>query len=560
MLNLYCTLNETTIKLFRRDEILGSAIDAQACDILGLHAFAFWSGKSRSFHAWKIKITRRNFLCSLLRVDFSPSVSRIFSGLDWHYSPHGDRSMNNISQTNRLIDYIHTEGQLKKQQKLEYQQCLFSDGRDKELWLTECDLSQFCVALASFAPFALKTVRSTDLKNTIKLFFSVFVDRWRQIVIALIIDLVKIRLTSMIWLIDSNTFDRWKRAENAGSQWDGRSRWKMSNQTNFFSNNRVLVKKSEHDNDDLLDLVESLIDNSTVMLNSSIRWRNDDSSNRIQGKSFENLADFRRDFYLAKHHLIKSSLKDQPDLQITNIRLAAIDESVQNKFLEQLNQVSSHPPQLVYHGTQLANFESILRFGLLVPNRCHPKNPDAPLITVKNGQAHGMGIYSSLTASFSVLYLKSTNTLLACATLPQRDKRGNISNLHGNILVLTKESRIIPMFLVDFKRSNVGQKNFPLFRPPPMEIVEPIMKESPIKSPRKYFRKLLDCLHDETKQKNRYQVRTFDVYCWSNSTKTATMFGCDGRASIVDAFYRMNKDEDHLTECLSSSVEWRDSH
>ena len=207
------------------------------------------------------------------------------------------------------------------------------------------------------------------------------------------------------------------------------------------------------------------------------KMANDDSSNRIQGKSFENLADFRRDFYLAKHQLIKSSLKDQPDLQITNVRLAPIDESVQNKFLEQLNQVSSHPPQLVYHGTQLANFESILRFGLLVPNRCHPNNSDAPLITVKNGQAHGMGIYSSLTASFSVLYLKSTNTLLACATLPQRDKRGNISNLHGNILVLTKESRIIPMFLVDFKRSNVGQKNFPLFRPPPMEIVEPIVKE-----------------------------------------------------------------------------------
>ena len=204
----------------------------------------------------------------------------------------------------------------------------------------------------------------------------------------------------------------------------------------------------------------------------------DDSLNNLEGKSFENFADFRRDFYLSKHHLIKSSFEDQPGFRIINIRLAPIDESVQDAFIEQLNRVSSYPPQLVYHGTHLSNFESILRYGLLVPNRRHPKHPEVPVTTVKHGQIYGVGIYSSLEASPSVSFMSSTNTLLACAAVPQRNKGGKMSNLHGNILVLTKESRIIPMFLVDFKHSNVGQRNYPLFRPPPMRVVESAVQES----------------------------------------------------------------------------------
>ena len=239
----------------------------------------------------------------------------------------------------------------------------------------------------------------------------------------------------------------------------------------------------------------------------------DDSLNNLKGKSFENFAYFRRDFYLSKHHLIKSSFENQPGLQIINIRLAPIDESVQDAFIEQMNRVSSYPPQLVYHGTQLSNFESILRYGLLVPNRRHPKNPEVPVTTVKHGQIYGMGIYSSLEASLSVSYLSSTNTLLACAAVPQRNKRGKMSNLHGNILVLTKESRIIPMFLVDFKRSNVGHRNYPLFRSPPMRVLKSALQESSTQSPRKYCRKILPSLRGDEKLRNRYQVRTSEYYC-----------------------------------------------
>ena len=378
--------------------------------------------------------------------------------------------------------------------------------------MTHCvGLSQFCVDLASVASFALKTsVDRLDQQNHI--FFRSLVDMASDSGFDYRSSQDSSHLDDLV--------DRFEYLRSVKMAKRDRGKAKKSTTWSFSvktvkSNKSVLqqsclneeIQTRQRQSVRPRRIADGKWECDAEFLNGKVKC---DSSNSLKGKSFESFADFRRDFYRAKHGLIKCSFEGQSGLQLTNIRLAPIDESVQNEFMTQLNQDSSHPPQLVYHGTQLSNIESILRYGLLVPHRRHPTNPAAPVITVVHGQTYGIGIYSSLTASYSVSYLSSTNTLLACAAVPHRNKEGKFSNMHGNILVLTKESHIIPMFLVDFKRSNLSQKNFPLYRPP-TEVPESAVIEASIKSPRKYFRKILDSLHDNNKQKNRYQVRTFEV-------------------------------------------------
>ena len=131
--------------------------------------------------------------------------------------------------------------------------------------------------------------------------------------------------------------------------------------------------------------------------------------------------------------------------------------------MENLNTRPSPSPQLVFHGTQLKNIESILRYGFLVPNQSHPKNSEAPIITSVNGQAHGPGIYCSTTADYSVSYMHTTNTLLVCAALPHQTKSGRARFVHGNIIVLPKVEQIIPLFLVDIQHTNLSQINRPWY-------------------------------------------------------------------------------------------------
>ncbi|CAF1145093.1 unnamed protein product [Rotaria sordida] len=191
------------------------------------------------------------------------------------------------------------------------------------------------------------------------------------------------------------------------------------------------------------------------------------------------------------------------------------DEVFQENSTILSNSIStnSSKQQIFYHGTRLKNIESILQYGFLIPNRAHPSNSEAPIIVSEHGRAFGTGIYSSYSAAYSLLYINATNTFLACAAIPKRDKVGKIERFHGNILVLSHVSQIIPLFLMDFKYLNGLCRNYPCFNE---EKQGKIDKNNDIKKPviisRKYLRKVLNYMNDEVRKNNRYQVRSFEFF------------------------------------------------
>ena len=221
---------------------------------------------------------------------------------------------------------------------------------------------------------------------------------------------------------------------------------------------------------------------------------------------------FRRDFYRSTHRFIKSSCANEAQVKLMNIRPASIDPFVQDAFMDTLRREPLNKPYIVFHGTALGNFESILRFGLLIPNHPHPGNPMAPIIKVQHGQSFGVGIYSSLTPGYTMSYNRDTNTILACAAVPHQTKNGHIARRHGNILVLPSESRIIPLFLVDFTRTS-GGTNYP-FYVSPKETFAKRPRQVAVKPKhvtRKYLRKILEYINDSSKNSDRYQIRSFEM-------------------------------------------------
>jgi hypothetical protein len=240
------------------------------------------------------------------------------------------------------------------------------------------------------------------------------------------------------------------------------------------------------------------------------RKSSSDSSKKLKDQYVRDFSSFDRYFYKTHRRSISSSLKDDPNIEIVNIRRASVNPSVQHEFMNRLGKNPSHFPDLVYHGTKLDNIESILRYGFLIPNQEHPSNNKAPIIQVENGEAYGTGIYCSYTATFSLSYSQTTNTLLVCAAMPTRDKVGNARNCHGNILVLPHVSQIIPLYLIDFRYLNQSGINRPFwFATQKKENEE---DKTHIVIPRKYLQKILNCINDRLRYNNRYQLRMFDLH------------------------------------------------
>jgi uncharacterized protein YlbG (UPF0298 family) len=149
----------------------------------------------------------------------------------------------------------------------------------------------------------------------------------------------------------------------------------------------------------------------------------------------------------------------------------------------------------------------------LIPNQVHPTNSEAPIIVSRHGRAYGTGIYCSRTASYSLSYVNTTNTLLVCAALPKHDKVGKIQRSYGNILVLSYVSQIIPLFLVDFKYLNRSDINHPWFnQQKEVKKNEREKAKMPVVISRKYLRKVLDFMNDQVRRNNQYQVRIFDSF------------------------------------------------
>ncbi|CAF0838499.1 unnamed protein product [Adineta steineri] len=234
------------------------------------------------------------------------------------------------------------------------------------------------------------------------------------------------------------------------------------------------------------------------------------SSTKTKDQYGRNFPSFQRYFYNANRQSIRSSLKENSNIEVVNIRRASVDQSVQKEFMKTLAENSPHPPDLVYHGTKLENIESILRYGFLIPNQAHPSDKRAPIVSVVNGQSYGTGIYCSYTATFSLGYSHTTNTLLVCAAMPKRNEAGNAQNCHQNILVLPHVSQIIPLFLIDFQYLDQSGLNHPFWFNYNRTNGSKEEKEHMI-IPRKYLQKILNCMNDRVRNNNRYQLRMFDL-------------------------------------------------
>ncbi|CAF1159187.1 unnamed protein product [Adineta ricciae] len=234
------------------------------------------------------------------------------------------------------------------------------------------------------------------------------------------------------------------------------------------------------------------------------------NSTTLTEESKQTFSIFRRRFYQKYRDAIKASLKNNSDIKITDIRLAHVNKSVQDDFMKTLAKQSSHHPQLVYHGTKSNNIEGILQYGFLIPEVPHPTNADAPIIQMINGAVHGTGVYCSYTADYSLYYSDDINTLLACAAIPHQHTNGRIHRRHGNILVLSNVSQIVPLFLVDFEFQNRSQMNYPYFKQHQLD--EHDERKRRTVCLRKYFQKILNYLNDQSRSQSRYQLRIVDFH------------------------------------------------
>jgi len=227
------------------------------------------------------------------------------------------------------------------------------------------------------------------------------------------------------------------------------------------------------------------------------------SSKILKAEHLQSFSNFRRHFYHVNHHLIKTSFKDHPNIQITDIRLAPVNESLHNYFMRRLNNFS-HFPGLVYHGTTLEGIESILHYGFFTSDRAHPSNSKAPIIHSPYGHSY----WTHITAC-SLSYVNNTNTLLVCAAIPKRVILEKIRVSCRYRFVLPPISKTIPVFLLDFEYLNQSNINRPWFNKQPEKQASETKKtdKSAVIS-RKYLRKVLNLMNDEVR-KNQYQMRSF---------------------------------------------------
>ena len=66
-------------------------------------------------------------------------------------------------------------------------------------------------------------------------------------------------------------------------------------------------------------------------------------------------------------------------------------------------------PRLAFHGTDGANHASIFEKGLIVPGR--------EGVSVANGSAHGVGIYTAKEPGLSFSFTRGTNKMLLCGVI-----------------------------------------------------------------------------------------------------------------------------------------------
>ena len=177
------------------------------------------------------------------------------------------------------------------------------------------------------------------------------------------------------------------------------------------------------------------------------------SPSSLRQSSFER---FRRAFYHKHRSAIEGSLTGSR--RVTDVRLAPIGECARSRFMQRLRHLAPHEHDLplVYHGTKIANMDSICRKGLLVPGRGNG-------VRVENGSAYGVGVYTCRNADYPTSF-SNCLTIFVCAAITTGGSRQGSQEcvVAGDVIVLMDEARVVPLFLLDFanNQSSPAAGNF----------------------------------------------------------------------------------------------------
>lgn len=117
-----------------------------------------------------------------------------------------------------------------------------------------------------------------------------------------------------------------------------------------------------------------------------------------------------------------------------------------SRLLEEMQRNPKLEPVILYHGTPTKCLGGIVTRGLVVPGKLG--------VTVANGSAHGLGIYTAANPGFSRSYSGSGEFMFVCIGLVGD---GNVlTNSTGVIVVFPEERWIAPVWLVKFGPAPAG--------------------------------------------------------------------------------------------------------
>jgi hypothetical protein len=152
------------------------------------------------------------------------------------------------------------------------------------------------------------------------------------------------------------------------------------------------------------------------------------------------LEKLRQSFLLRQQKSLNEAFENTAVLTPTKL-----NTTVANRFLNEL-ELGSGSPIFVFHGTNITNYDSIFKHGLLVPNQS-----DNPItVGVKNGSAYGVGIYTSVTPHVSASYARGGQSMLVCAAIEKRSATSRHYARHGNYLVLFNSAHVLPLFVLNW--------------------------------------------------------------------------------------------------------------
>jgi len=173
----------------------------------------------------------------------------------------------------------------------------------------------------------------------------------------------------------------------------------------------------------------------------------------VQGSGAYSLAEhtnfhsFRRSFYnTVRASLVNVSVYGR---RVADVRFAPTASHLRAQFMHTMANYAC-TPSLVFHGTHVARMQSICDRGLIVPGQ----RAD---VSVVNGSAFGVGIYTARSMDASFGYMRDTYTMFACAVL--EPYRAALASYNSNrplylstphVVVLFQSCLVLPMFLIDF--------------------------------------------------------------------------------------------------------------